>query len=206
MPAATATSDDAVLSPLTAWAYRHQARRLRHHFRHDPIGLHLSLRALAAKADRQAMVEDDEHHQNVHVECGEPISPPRPGPIAERAFRSTRAAPQDERVASIESTAAALQTPADAVEKFTVLVQTMLGEGILRHSRRQALLRQASKLGIKRFEASLLIATVENRVRNEPREPGYEFRPRRSWSLLLGVTVLVVLEIAAVGLLAVMFL
>jgi hypothetical protein len=197
---ATQASEEPVISPLTAWNYRHQARRLRHYFRHDPIGLHMSLKALAVRANQASQTSDREQRMLDPTAPASRVSQQR----SAKSSRNQEDAPPHSE--AIRDTAAALQTPADAVEKFSVLVRTMLGEGILRYSRRKALMRQAGKLGIKPFEASLLIATVENRMRDEPQYKSYSLSPSRRWSVLLGVVSLLILEVAVVGLLAVVLL
>ena len=71
---------------------------------------------------------------------------------------------------------------------------------ILRHSRRQSLLRQAAKLGISRFEASLLIAAVEYRMRSEPtgRRVATKRLPGR-WPVSLLVGLVIAAEGLAIG-------
>lgn len=223
MRAADGASEN-LISPMTAWAYRHQARRLRHQFRDDPVGLHESLRALAARANQESRksqwVSQPQRNYDGHTRDewkSQPVlredrparkSAPRMTPWEERedAAPSPAAESPAPRKSDYQNTAAILQTPADAVEQFSLLVRTMLGEGVLRYSRRQMLMKQAKKLGIKPFEASLLIATIEHRVRNEPEGTNYVLKPPRRWSLMVGVAALLALEVAAVGALAVIFL
>jgi hypothetical protein len=137
----------------TAWAYRRQARRLRWQFRDDPAALHCSLKLLSASEDARRPWKStrrlDRPVQRVAVRvpdaangeaAGDAASPIAPG------------------------VAAALHTSTESANRFAGLVSAMLSdEGILRYSRRQALLRQAAKLDIGAFEANLIIAAVEHR-------------------------------------------
>jgi hypothetical protein len=50
---------------------------------------------------------------------------------------------------------------------FGRLVAQQLEGPVLRYSRRQALLREAERRGIGRFEANLIIAAVQHQTRNE---------------------------------------
>jgi hypothetical protein len=67
-----------------------------------------------------------------------------------------------------------MQRPAPAKsagEVFAESVADSLEGGILRYSARCAMLRQAAKLGIDRFEANLIIATVQYRSPAPSRRP-----------------------------------
>lgn len=76
--------------------------------------------------------------------------------------------------------------PAPRLRQFTRAVQIQLREPVLRYSRRMALIQSAEKLGIRRFDANLIIAALERREMNT-RKPE-SARPSRSagwiaWSL-----------------------
>ncbi len=61
----------------------------------------------------------------------------------------------------------------DAAVWFAQLVEAHLEGALLRYSMRQRLLRQADRLGLHRFEANLIIATIQHRRRyllDEPAE------------------------------------
>jgi hypothetical protein len=71
----------------------------------------------------------------------------------------------------------------DSVREFADRVTCELtGNGILRYSRRLALLNRAQRLGIDRFDANLMIAAVQNRLPDEW-APQHVF-PRRRCSFL----------------------
>jgi hypothetical protein len=57
-----------------------------------------------------------------------------------------------------------VQPPDPACQAFADLVVEHMDGDILRYSQRTALLRQASRLGIGRFEANLVIAAVQHRA------------------------------------------
>jgi hypothetical protein len=59
-----------------------------------------------------------------------------------------------------------LPTPDSGVRAFAQAVSIALEGPILRYSRRQQLIRQAEGLGIRRFDANLLIAAVQHRLGN----------------------------------------
>jgi hypothetical protein len=157
--AATLTSDPDAPTPATAWRYRQQARRLRHHFRHDASKLHLSLKALAAKEDAsrpwKPMERPGQIRQHVEVRVRS-----QPGVTRSSGRAELPPAPL---IIDVGATAAALDEPREAVRQFSVLVRDALSEGILRHSLRESLLRQAATLGLGQFEATLVLATVEHR-------------------------------------------
>jgi hypothetical protein len=157
--AAILNTDPDAPTPATAWRYRQQARRLRHHFRHDPSKLHLSLKALAAKEDAsrpwKPMERAGQVRQHVEVRVRN-----QPGVTRNSGRAELSSAP---RIIDVGATAAALDEPREAVCQFSVLVRDALSEGILRHSLRKSLLRQAATLGLGQFEATLVLATVEHR-------------------------------------------
>ena len=53
---------------------------------------------------------------------------------------------------------------APAAEKFAILVRYSLIGTLLPYSARQALIRKAGRMGISRFDANLIIATVQHQV------------------------------------------
>ncbi len=50
-------------------------------------------------------------------------------------------------------------------DRFAESVVRAIEGGTLRYSRRQKLLREANRLGIERFEANLIIAVVQHKLR-----------------------------------------
>ena len=57
-----------------------------------------------------------------------------------------------------------IPNPDNGVRAFAQAVSTAMEGPILRFSRRQQLIRQAQRLGIRRFDANLLIAAVQHRL------------------------------------------
>jgi hypothetical protein len=76
--------------------------------------------------------------------------------LAALARRADRTRP---RAVSVETT-----KPDSDVRAFARAVTTAMEGPILRFSRRQELIRQAENLGIRRFDANLLIAAVQHRM------------------------------------------
>lgn len=165
-----------VKAAAATWAYRRQARRLRHLFRGNPAGLHASLMSLAREADAAAPPRHVRHsvintrQVRARVVAAAAAEPARPSPGNSPVNNSpignsptgnspTGNAPVGDGVRGV------LNAPPDVVDRFAVLVRAMLDEGMIRYSRRQALLRRADRLGIGRFEAALVIAAVEHRHR-----------------------------------------
>lgn len=156
----------------SAHEYCRDARRLRYRFRNDRAALHLSLRALADRADAR------------RPEPAAAESRSRPGTRTVTDW-PTRPVARDHRSTSVRvavarrsfvpppplPAVAALSASAEAVEQFAVLVESALDEGLLRQSRRKALLRDAAGLGIEPFEATLVIAAVEHRRLATPVAP-----------------------------------
>ena len=87
----------------------------------------------------------------------------------------------------------------NGVRAFAQAVSTALEGPILRFSRRQQLIRQAEKLGIRRFDANLLIAAVQHRLGSENAQTSVQPAPKRSsWrfaipiGLAIGVQAIIV--------------
>ncbi len=74
-------------------------------------------------------------------------------------------------------------------QDFARLVRSRIQAGVLRYSDRQVLLAWAEQAGIERFEANLLIATVQHQVK---RRLGHISPPDRSrrWSLAIAALVI----------------
>ena len=75
-------------------------------------------------------------------------------------------------------------------EAFADEVERSLEGGVLRYSRRAALLRQARRRGIGRFEANLIIATVQHRRKSDAVAPQVE--AEQVWDARLQVVLTVV--------------
>ncbi|HEX8915665.1 MAG TPA: hypothetical protein VF796_25145 [Humisphaera sp.] len=146
--------------PTSAAAYCRQARRLRCRFRGDTSALHLSLRALAARRDAVRAAGSA---------SAQPFRPSsdanrRPAVVrvtATRAGREPRPSPAQTPASRPGSSVFAASS--DAVDWFSSLVAGAVEDGVLRHSARESLFRQAEGLGINRFEANLIMAAVRNR-------------------------------------------
>ena len=178
-----------------SWAYRRRARRLRHRFRGDPAGLHASLKTLVTEVDAAAEPRAARRSvfgaRRVRAHVVEPV-----------VQQTTRAEPvelaEPPRSSDVgDGVRSVLNAPADVVDGFAALVRAALDEGIIRHSRRQSLLRRAGRLGIGRFEATLIIAAVEHRRRGYAGAGGEVLPPvkRRSVGVVVGAVLLV--EVAA---------
>lgn len=82
-----------------------------------------------------------------------------------------------------------------AAWQFAERVASCLEDGLLRYSRRVALLKEAERLGIKRFEANLIIAFAQHRHRPTPVVRTTSSAPRNGWlwPAMLAVTLQIVL-------------
>ncbi len=124
----------AELEPLPAESYRREARRLRALFPKDLHRLQNSLGRLAKREDARQRIR------------------------ASVAAESSRRASVVCRVIPTSC-----ETDGLAVDRFAAMVESEIQSGVLRNSQRAALLRQAKRLGISRFDASLIIASVQHR-------------------------------------------
>ncbi|QOV87877.1 hypothetical protein [Humisphaera borealis] len=189
--------DQDVPSPATAFAYRRRARQIRHRYRDDPAGLHLSLKNLAIQVDSArpaASAKAGLRHVKTRVVPARVIAP---------AVTFSDQASKDaarENVASAAmvarqtaTIASGLQSPVGLVEEFSERVRSQLGEGVLRYDQRKALYREAARLGIDRFEASLIIAAIEHR-HGLPAPSMPRNRSRRRSSVLSIVSGVLLLE------------
>jgi hypothetical protein len=70
---------------------------------------------------------------------------------------------------------------------FGELVERQMQCGILRYSARLALLKQAARMKIERFEANLIIAAIQNRYRPQAKPK----RPHRKLTLSAGPIALI---------------
>ena len=89
----------------------------------------------------------------------------------------------------------------DGVRAFAASVSSAMEGPILRFSKRQELIRQAEGLGIRRFDANLLIAAVQHRLGGEKADRLALARPKRkSWGMALPIALVVGLQtIIALG-------
>jgi hypothetical protein len=72
------------------------------------------------------------------------------------------------------------------VRAFAAAVSQAMDGSILRFSRRQELIRQAEALGIRRFDANLLIAAVQHRLGSERAAVVVERAPAKQWQWRIG--------------------
>jgi hypothetical protein len=93
-----------------------------------------------------------------------------------------------------------LNATPEAVDRFAADVRAVLDEGVIRYTRRQALLRRADRLGIGRFEAALVVAAVEHRHRTCAGSCGASSPVRRRSVGVLVAAVLVVEAAAGLAL------
>jgi hypothetical protein len=85
-----------------------------------------------------------------------------------------------------------VRTADTGVRGFAAAVSAAMDGPILRFSRRQELIRQAETLGIRRFDANLLIAAVQHRLGSEKSVAPIETTAKRwQWGMggLVGVAV-----------------
>lgn len=161
----------AELNALPAETYRRQARRLRASFCNDLPRLQRSLRQLANREDARQRTRARE---------------------AAETARHTSVVCRVIRPASSDKDSL-------AVDRFAALVESEIQSGILRHSQRMALLRQARRLDISRFDANLIIASVQHRAETyRPRTVSVSnstIRPRRRFDVVWGVIACLAIEI-----------
>ncbi len=82
----------------------------------------------------------------------------------------------------------------DGVRTFTQIAADAIDGPILRYSSRQRLIRQADSLGIHRFEANLIIATLQHQRRNHVAvtdDRDAASRPSRRWLLAILLQILI---------------
>jgi hypothetical protein len=101
--------------------------------------------------------------------------------LARRADRSRRPPEPDPLPISAElATPYTVPAADNGVRAFAAAVSSSLEGPILRFSRRQQLIRQAERLGIRRFDANLLIAAVQHRLESEKASKVAEPKRNRS--------------------------
>lgn len=95
-------------------------------------------------------------------------------------------------VEAVEISAAPTPAITDAAQLFAQIVKSHVDGPVLRYSLRQKLLHQADQLGIHRFEANLIIATIQHRCRNLAATPesasaliSTPGAPKRIWAAAL---------------------
>ncbi len=117
-------------------AYRRRARRVRHAHRHDLSAMHHALCDAARTHDRELSEE--------------------------RSSRApqTNAAPSDIELHLPDH----MLTSAGSARRFAANVSAAVEGGVLRYSARMGLLKEASRRGIRRFEANLIIAAVQHQM------------------------------------------
>jgi hypothetical protein len=112
-------------------------------------------------------------------------------PIGKQHALAALARQADRRRRIVESNP--IPNPDSGVRAFAQAVSTALEGPVLRFSRRQQLIHQAEALGIRRFDANLLIAAVQHRLGNEkvskPVKPKHNRSPWRlaPFGLAIGV-------------------
>jgi hypothetical protein len=148
-------------------AYRRQARRVRHRFQHDLGRMHQALALVAHQRDRAAN-------------------------------SNPRAAGQKSGGPAIElHLPAKMIADAGSARRFAGQVALALEGGILRYSRRLALLKEAGRRGIGRFEANLIIAAVQHQQGGErPCSPAKD--SGRLWRRLPALVLALLIEAAVI--------
>lgn len=97
-----------------------------------------------------------------------------------------------------------IERPAGVVAGLSAAVRESLVGGELPATDRERIVARAARVGVSRFEATLLIATIQHRVRSEVGvAPSvlYRIPARRSWGVgtLLAVTLLAEAIVAGAG-------
>lgn len=118
-----------------------------------------------------------------------------------RALRDlNQSAPSDPTPTSATRIPAAPGALPGATDLFTQRVLDAVDGPILRYSVRQRLLKQADRLGIHRFEANLIIATVQHRRRNLIDDIDDQPAPARSRTLVFALLLQLLILLAACAL------
>jgi len=159
-------------------AYRRRARRLRHVYAADPVGLQRSLADLARSCDSRS-----------RVACG----------FASQTTRNYRAAvpaKAQAEVKAFDNDSSSRTTR--AAEIFADMVADRMIGPILTYAARQKLIREATRMGIGRFEANLIIAAVQYRTDRAERPEtdnkyGREYGPLASVLTIAAVQATIVL-------------
>jgi hypothetical protein len=116
--------------------------------------------------------------------------------LARQADRTRRAIEDPVIPPMVSPTVSPAVPQADSgVRAFAQAVSTALEGPVLRFSRRQQLIRQAEKLGIRRFDANLLIAAVQHRLGSEKSEKADQSISERSpWRFALPLGLAIALQ------------
>jgi len=91
---------------------------------------------------------------------------------------------------------APVSAPPASEDQFAAMVAEALSEGVLRYSSRLLLIRRAMALGIDRFQANLIIASVQHQWQARP-APHRAAAVRSAWRLPLVTPLTAVLLIEA---------
>lgn len=140
--------------------YLRQARRLRHTYRREPQKLHQSLRYLSACHDITAGIATGSSRSSTRSTH----LPATPGYV-------------------IDQTSTTIRDFANSVVK-------QMNGPILRYSERVELMHHAKRIGLRTFDANLIIAAVQNRVK-ETLSPDFEkSEPEKSisWGWIITIS------------------
>lgn len=151
--------------------YRREARRVRARLRHRPGEMYAALKQLAHRIDRRRWSAGDSASRTDRASRAERIVTP---------VTSSRI---DDR--SVE---------AMAEMRFEQLVRQHVTGPVLRYSVRQALLARAERLGVGRFEANLIIATMQHQRRHLVEQADAAQPADRDGGILLPLVVVGVLQ------------
>jgi hypothetical protein len=101
----------------------------------------------------------------------------------------------------------AVIAPPGAVRGFAAAVEAALIDSVLQHDDRMRLIRRATRLGISRFDANLIIATVQHRAepRRSPRESTVRQTEGKATAILTWLAAAIMVEVVVVGGLIVAF-
>lgn len=157
--------------------YRRQARRLRHTFRCNPIKLHRSLRYLSACHDIAS------HQSHPQAAAARVFNPCMKAWVGNPCYKN-----DDLPEYVIDQTSHTIRNFANDVAK------SMRGP-ILSYSQRLILMRKAKQIGLRPFDANLIIAAVQHRV-NETLGVEESTKPT-SWRFAMIIGALLQLGIVA---------
>lgn len=139
-------------------SYRRAARRLRWHYRSNPVQLQRRLAELSRGREARRGTNTTRQQPSAQV------LPQYDGNYSLKiASAPTTSGPDG--TSSSQIGGQGMLSPAGM--QFAELARAHIDEGVLRYDQRQRLLRLAAGLGVERFEANLVIAILQHRRRIE---------------------------------------
>src|SRR2546423_13838886 len=154
-------------APANALSFCREARRLRAVLGSDPVRMHRQLGQLSIKTDAgdRRMTKVWRLGRNGMSVSGRGLSMPADDGEGERYTLLDPVDPLPEEMGYPS-------TPDRSFRDFVERTLSGLREGVLRYSHRLAMLKEAGARGIGRFEANLIIASVQHRLQVTSGEGG----------------------------------